>query len=123
MVIVKVYGPVMGGKAEIRCSEACISDFRGMSSYDHLYSRIQNMFPSLRHRHDFTLSWQDQEGDWVSLSSSDELFLAFRPLFMSRDESFIFRVRVALPEDSADLQQLLCHKCKIAMKDVAANVE
>ncbi|KAL3860600.1 hypothetical protein ACJMK2_010699 [Sinanodonta woodiana] len=45
------------------------------SSYDYLFQKICDIFPSLQHGR-FSLFWRDPEGDHVTLSSDDELLEA-----------------------------------------------
>ncbi|CAK1544557.1 unnamed protein product [Leptosia nina] len=46
-----------------------------VSSFQYLNAKLQDIYPKLRGKH-FTVSWKDEEGDDVTISSDDEIMIA-----------------------------------------------
>ncbi|XP_038207679.1 sequestosome-1-like isoform X2 [Zerene cesonia] len=80
-----------------------------VTSFPYLHAKLQDIYPKLRGK-SFTVSWKDEEGDDVTISSDDELMIALTS--MSDD---LKRLHVHLKEDSSN------DDCDIVITAVADN--
>ncbi|XP_014669427.1 PREDICTED: sequestosome-1-like [Priapulus caudatus] len=63
-----------------------------------MHQQIQDIFPALNSRNDFTLSWKDEDGDEVNFSSDAELSDAINYMQLQPDNKNLMRVYVKVPE-------------------------
>ncbi|XP_014682018.1 PREDICTED: sequestosome-1-like isoform X1 [Priapulus caudatus] len=82
-------------KDEIRRFDVPEPEWATMRS---MHKQIQNIFPALNGRNDFTLSWKDEDGDKVNFSSDEELCSAMNYILLQPDSKHLMRVYVKVPE-------------------------